>query len=54
MNRLLPKLKSRRGREIRALLYEPGDGIFIPDVADHRHRGKTLTEKALIFFIEKI
>jgi len=36
------------------IIYEPGDGIFIPDGADHRHRGRTLTEKALIFFIEKI
>jgi quercetin dioxygenase-like cupin family protein len=34
-------------------LYNPGDGIFIPDGPEHRHRGKVLTEKALVFFIEK-
>ena len=34
--------------------YEKGDGIFIPDGPDHRHRGKALTEEALIFFIEKV
>lgn len=36
------------------IIYKPGDGIFIPDGADHRHRGKALTEKVLIFFIEKV
>jgi len=35
------------------VIYNPGDGIFIPDGPDHRHRGKVLTEKVLIFFIEK-
>jgi quercetin dioxygenase-like cupin family protein len=35
-------------------IYEPGDGIFIPDGTDHRHRGRALTEKVLIFFIEKV
>jgi quercetin dioxygenase-like cupin family protein len=35
------------------IIYMPGDGIFIPDGPDHRHRGKVLTEKVLIFFVEK-
>ena len=35
------------------IIYKPGDGIFIPDGPDHRHRGKSLTERVLIFFIEK-
>ena len=36
------------------ITYKPGDGIFIPDGADHRHRGKALTERVLIFFMEKV
>ncbi len=35
------------------IIYKPGDGIFIPEGPDHRHRGKSLTERVLIFFIEK-
>ena len=35
------------------IIYKPGDGIFIPEGPDHRHRGKSLTERLLIFFIEK-
>ena len=35
------------------IIYKPGDGIFIPDGPEHRHRGKSLTERVLIFFIEK-
>jgi quercetin dioxygenase-like cupin family protein len=36
------------------IIYNPGDGIFIPDGPDHKHRGKALTEKVLIFFMEKV
>jgi quercetin dioxygenase-like cupin family protein len=36
------------------IIYNPGDGIFIPDGPDHRHRGKALTDKVLIFFMEKV
>ena len=36
------------------IIYRSGDGIFIPDGPDHKHRGKALTEKALIFFVEKV
>ena len=35
------------------IIYKPGDGIFIPDGPDHRHRGKSLSARVLIFFIEK-
>jgi hypothetical protein len=34
--------------------YKPGDGIFIPDGPDHRHRGRVLSEKALVFLIENV
>ena len=36
------------------IIYNPGDGIFIPDGPDYKHRGKVLSEKALVFFIEKV
>ena len=36
------------------ITYGPGDGIFIPDGPEHRHRGKVLSGKALVFFIESI
>ena len=36
------------------IIYKPGDGIFIPDGPDHKHRGRQLSEKALVFFIEKV
>jgi quercetin dioxygenase-like cupin family protein len=36
------------------IVYKPGDGVFIPDGPDHKHRGKVLTKKVLVFFIEKV
>jgi len=36
------------------IAYQPGDGIFIPDGPEHKHRGRVLSEKALVFFVEKI
>jgi hypothetical protein len=36
------------------IIYNEGDGIFIPDGPEHKHRGKVLSEKALLFFIEKV
>jgi quercetin dioxygenase-like cupin family protein len=36
------------------IIYKAGDGIFIPDGSDHRHRGKALTDKVLVFFVEKV
>lgn len=36
------------------IAYKSGDGIFIPDGSYHKHRGKALTEKVLIFFMEKV
>jgi quercetin dioxygenase-like cupin family protein len=34
-------------------VYHPGDGIFIPDGPEHKHRGKVLSKKAMVFFVEK-
>jgi quercetin dioxygenase-like cupin family protein len=36
------------------IIYNPGDGIFIPDGSEHKHKGKVLSKKALVFFIEKV
>ncbi len=36
------------------LAYSAGDGIFIPDGHEHRHRGKVISDKALVFFLEKV
>ena len=36
------------------ILYNEGDGILIPDGAEHKHKGRVLSEKALVFFIEKV
>lgn len=36
------------------IIYKQGDGIFIPDGPSHKHKGRVLTEKALVFFIEKV
>jgi quercetin dioxygenase-like cupin family protein len=36
------------------IVYKTGDRIFIPDGFDHKHRGKALTEKVVVFFMEKV
>ena len=36
------------------MIYDEGDGIFIPDGPDHRHKGRVLSQKALVFFVEKL
>jgi quercetin dioxygenase-like cupin family protein len=35
-------------------IYNPGDGICIPDGPAHKHRGRILSEKAVVFFVEKV
>jgi quercetin dioxygenase-like cupin family protein len=32
--------------------YNPGDGIYIPNGPAHKHRGRVLSEKATVFFVE--
>ena len=36
------------------VIYNEGDGILIPDGPEHKHKGRVLSKKALVFFIEKI
>lgn len=35
-------------------IYNEGDGILIPDGPEHKHRGRVLSEKATVFFLEKL
>jgi hypothetical protein len=35
-------------------VYLPGDAIFIPNGSEHKHKGKVLTEKATVFFVENL
>lgn len=36
------------------IVYNPGDGIFIPDGPEHKHRARVLSGKAVAFFVEKV
>lgn len=36
------------------VLYNPGDGIFIPDGPEHKHMGKPKTEMVRVIFVEDI
>jgi quercetin dioxygenase-like cupin family protein len=36
------------------MIYKAGDGIFIPDGPEYKHRGRAVSEKVLVFFIEKV
>lgn len=36
----------------KTIRYHKGDGLFLPAGCEHRHRGKSITPKTLIFFIE--
>ena len=36
----------------RTIVYNPGDGMFLPEGADHKHRARVLSDTALVFFVE--
>ena len=36
------------------VVFEAGDGVFIPDGAEHRHRAKALTRVVRVVFVEDI
>jgi quercetin dioxygenase-like cupin family protein len=40
--------------ETAKIIYNPGDGIFIPDGPEHKHRARVLSGKAVVFFLEKV
>lgn len=34
------------------IIFEKGDGVFIPDGAEHKHRAKALTDVVRAVFVE--
>ncbi|MCP5102211.1 MAG: cupin domain-containing protein [bacterium] len=36
------------------LIFKPGDGVFIPSGAEHKHMAKVLTEVVVTIFVEDI
>lgn len=36
------------------IIYRPGDGVFIPDGPEHKHKGRTITELVRVIFVEDI
>ncbi|HWQ10288.1 MAG TPA: DJ-1/PfpI family protein, partial [Holophaga sp.] len=36
------------------IVYRPGDGVFIPDGPEHRHRARTLTDTVTALFVESV
>jgi len=36
------------------IIYKAGDGLFIPDGPEHKHRGRVLSDKVLVFLVENI
>ncbi len=35
-------------------IYKSGDGIFIPDGEEHKHKGKALTASVKVIFVEDV
>jgi len=36
------------------IIYRKGDGVFIPDGEEHKHRGRVLTESVKVIFVEDV
>jgi quercetin dioxygenase-like cupin family protein len=36
------------------IIYKKGDGVFIPDGPEHKHRGRVITESVKVIFIENV
>lgn len=36
------------------IIYKKGDGIYMPDGEEHKHKARVISEKAVVFFIEKV
>lgn len=36
------------------IVYKKGDGVFIPDGSEHKHRGRVITEFVKVIFIEDV
>ena len=35
-------------------VYRPGDGVFIPDGEEHKHKGRALTGSVKVIFVEDV
>jgi len=35
-------------------VYKSGDGVFIPDGEEHKHKGRALTESVRVIFVEDV
>jgi len=36
------------------IIYQTGDGVFIPDGKEHKHRAKVLSEFVKVIFVETV
>ena len=36
------------------IIYKSGDGVFIPDGAEHKHKGRVLTKSVKVIFVEDV
>lgn len=36
------------------IVYKKGDGVFIPDGAEHKHKGRVITKSVKLIFIEDV
>lgn len=36
------------------IVYKKGDGVFIPDGVEHKHKGRVITESVRVIFIENV
>ena len=36
------------------ITYKKGDGVFIPDGAEHKHKGSVITESVKLIFVEDV
>lgn len=36
------------------IVYKKGDGVFIPDGEQHKHKGRVLTDSATMIFVENL
>lgn len=36
------------------IVYKSGDGVFIPDGEEHKHKGRVLTESVKVIFVEDV
>jgi len=36
------------------IIYKKGDGVFIPDGEQHKHKGRAITDTVKVFFVEDL